>query len=329
IPDNDLETLFCPCPCPFSVYPQNWTFTPPSLISGPFPLSKNPRCSSACAACCCSLAPLPHGLWGPGVPLSRVHGPAAGPVPRGARSVRGDREGAGLRVLPRLCPDRGGVLWGLHAALLHGLRCYPTPGAAFPLQELLLGLGRCGPRVEVSGNPEATNEVHSTENPMNRRPVLDTRIWQESALKQHLKETKTKMKNNNVDEYRINRGPQSACQMELDKVLEEISKITTVDHRGPLENLSELKFPNCDPFGLYNIKQHNNVISVQVHDVNSARSWTGTEPPRTQMMTTRVLHAHRSQHFTRQRWIYRDVPVTILFDVAKFPVNNNTSTVSS
>lgn len=48
---------------------------------------------------------------------------------------------------------------------------------------------------------------------------------------------------------------QSACQQELDKVLEEIAKMTSEDNRGPLENLYELKFPNCDRHGLYNLKQ--------------------------------------------------------------------------
>lgn len=47
----------------------------------------------------------------------------------------------------------------------------------------------------------------------------------------------------------------SACQQELDQVLEEISKMTSEDNRGPLENLYGLKFPNCDRHGFYNLKQ--------------------------------------------------------------------------
>lgn len=160
-----------------------------------------------------------------------------------------------------------------------GLRCYPTPGAAFPLQELLMGLGRCGQRVEVGSSPEATNEVHGTESPGNKRPVLDSRTWQESALRQHLKDTKAKMKTNSMDENRTIRGPQSACQMELDKVLEQISKITTEDHRGPLENLSELKFPNCDPFGLYNIKQCNMSLHGQRGECWCVNPLTGDQIP--------------------------------------------------
>lgn len=48
---------------------------------------------------------------------------------------------------------------------------------------------------------------------------------------------------------------QSQCQQELDKVLEEISKMTFHDNKGHLENLYELKFPNCDSNGQYNVKQ--------------------------------------------------------------------------
>lgn len=179
-----------------------------------------------------------------------------------------------------VCARTQGQLCGVYTPRCStGLRCYPTPGAAFPLQELLMGLGRCGPRVELSGPTESNNEVHGTENPQSRRPALDSRTWQESALKQHLKGTQTKMKTNNVDEYRPNRGPQSACQLELDKVLEEISKITTEDHRGPLENLSELKFPNCDPFGLYNIKQCNMSLRGQRGECWCVNPLTGDQIP--------------------------------------------------
>lgn len=48
---------------------------------------------------------------------------------------------------------------------------------------------------------------------------------------------------------------QSACQQELDMVLEQISRMTSEDNRGPLESLYGLKFPNCDRQGLYNLKQ--------------------------------------------------------------------------
>lgn len=48
---------------------------------------------------------------------------------------------------------------------------------------------------------------------------------------------------------------QTACQQELNKVLEEISRMTSEDNRGPLENLYRLKFPNCDKDGFYSLKQ--------------------------------------------------------------------------
>ncbi len=63
---------------------------------------------------------------------------------------------------------------------------------------------------------------------------------------------------------------QSACQQELDKVLEEISKMTSEDNRGPLENLYGLKFPNCDRHGLYNLKQVSNGHSTGLNHSISA-----------------------------------------------------------
>lgn len=48
---------------------------------------------------------------------------------------------------------------------------------------------------------------------------------------------------------------QMACQQELNEVLEEISRMTSEDNRGPLENLYMLKFPNCDKDGSYSLKQ--------------------------------------------------------------------------
>ncbi|KAK7938895.1 hypothetical protein WMY93_002221 [Mugilogobius chulae] len=63
----------------------------------------------------------------------------------------------------------------------------------------------------------------------------------------------------------------------------EVSKITTEDHRGPLENLSQLKFPNCDRFGLYNIKQCNMSLHGQRGECWCVDPLTGqqivTSPP--------------------------------------------------
>ncbi|KAG7246154.1 hypothetical protein CRUP_003078, partial [Coryphaenoides rupestris] len=41
----------------------------------------------------------------------------------------------------------------------------------------------------------------------------------------------------------------SFCEQELNRVLEEVSRMTLQ------ENLYELHFPNCDRNGLYNLKQ--------------------------------------------------------------------------
>lgn len=48
---------------------------------------------------------------------------------------------------------------------------------------------------------------------------------------------------------------QSQCQQELDMVLEKISKMTFLNDKVSLENLYELKFPNCDKERQYNLKQ--------------------------------------------------------------------------
>lgn len=236
--------LLLPLLCVLLLWP------PPALLLGDL-VFRCPGCSAELLALC----PEVPGLCG-----EIVREPGCGCCPVCART-----EGEFCGVYTPRCST--------------GLRCYPTPGAAFPLQELLLGLGRCGQRLEAGSNPEATNEVHGTESPVNRRPALDSRTWQDLALKRHLKETETKMKTNNVDENRTNRGPQSACQMELDKVLEEISKITTEDHRGPLENLSELKFPNCDRFGQYNIKQCNMSLHGQRGECWCVNPLTGDQIP--------------------------------------------------
>ncbi|KAK1789210.1 hypothetical protein P4O66_015157 [Electrophorus voltai] len=85
----------------------------------------------------------------------------------------------------------------------------------------------------------------------------DANYWQikETAFRHHQNEQRTRMMVNRVEEPKTPRPRQSQCQQELDKVLDEISKMTFHDNRGPLENLYELKFPNCDQKGQYNLKQ--------------------------------------------------------------------------
>lgn len=60
---------------------------------------------------------------------------------------------------------------------------------------------------------------------------------------------------------------QSQCQQELDKVLEEISKMTFHDNKGHLENLYELTFPNCDSNGQYNVKQVCHTMNLLLRNI--------------------------------------------------------------
>ncbi|XP_068602686.1 insulin-like growth factor-binding protein 2-B [Brachionichthys hirsutus] len=159
-----------------------------------------------------------------------------------------------------VCARQVGELCGVYSPRCSsGLRCYPSRESEIPLQQLIQGLGRCGQKVDldVASVDQDTNEVHGTEIPSTKRPAIDVWIWQESARKQHQNERKTKMRSNQLEDPRTEKLLQSACEQELDKVLEEISRMTSEDNRGPLESLYELKFPNCDRHGLYNLKQCN------------------------------------------------------------------------
>ncbi|XP_074551233.1 insulin-like growth factor-binding protein 2-B [Halichoeres trimaculatus] len=183
-----------------------------------------------------------------------------------------------------MCARQEGEFCGVYSPRCSsGLRCYPTMDSDFPLQQLIQGFGRCGQIVEVDVTTvlEATNEVHGTENPLTKRPAIDAWFWQEWARTQHLNERKTKMKINQLEDTRAPKEPRSACQQELDKVLEEISKMTSEDNRGPLENLYELKFPNCDKHGLYNLKQCNMSTHGQRGECWCVDPLTGVQIPAT------------------------------------------------
>ncbi|XP_071374879.1 insulin-like growth factor-binding protein 2-B [Centroberyx affinis] len=186
-----------------------------------------------------------------------------------------------------VCARLEGELCGVYTPRCStGLRCYPSTDAELPLQQLIQGLGRCAQKVDLetttSQDHQDTNEVHGTESPPIRRPTKDARLWpKESAKKQHQNELKTKMKTNQPEEPRTQRLPQSSCQQELDKVLEEISKMTFQDNRGPLENLYELKFPNCDRHGLYNLKQCNMSTHGQRGECWCVNPLTGVQIPET------------------------------------------------
>lgn len=186
-----------------------------------------------------------------------------------------------------VCARLVGELCGVYTPRCStGLRCYPSTEDELPLQQLIQGLGRCAQTVNLevmaTQDQQATNEVHGTEVPLVKRPVIDTWLWLKgTAMKQHQNEFKTKMKTDPVEDTRTQRVPQSACQQELDKVLEEISKMTAEDNRGPLENLYELKFPNCDRHGLYNLKQCNMSTHGQRGECWCVNPLTGVQIPTT------------------------------------------------
>ncbi|XP_056145534.1 insulin-like growth factor-binding protein 2-B [Lampris incognitus] len=154
-----------------------------------------------------------------------------------------------------VCARLEGELCGVYTPRCStGLRCYPSADAALPLQQLIQGLGRCSQKVNVEVSA-SQNEVDSTEGPPVKKPPW---IWpKENAKQQHLNDLKSKMKTNRPDEPRTQILPQNSCEQELDKVLEEISRMTFQDNGGTLENLYELRFPNCDRHGMYNLKQCN------------------------------------------------------------------------
>ncbi|KAM9364865.1 insulin-like growth factor-binding protein 2-B [Pholidichthys leucotaenia] len=86
------------------------------------------------------------------------------------------------------------------------------------------------------------------------------------------------------DIFHTHNKPQPAtsiCQQELDKVLEEISKLTSEDNRGPLEKLYSLKFPSCDRRGLYNLKQCNMSTHGQRGECWCVDPLTGVQIPET------------------------------------------------
>ncbi|KAM9447796.1 insulin-like growth factor-binding protein 2-B isoform 1-T1 [Salvelinus alpinus] len=148
-----------------------------------------------------------------------------------------------------------------------GLRCYPTADSKLPLEQLVQGLGRCSQKVDPVPNstqePDDMSgpivEQHGTEAPTQKKPITDVRIWilsKDQATRQFQIELKSKMKTNNCPEEPKTQLPMKGpCKQEMDKVLEEISKMSFHDNRGPVENLYQLKFPNCEKIGQYNLKQ--------------------------------------------------------------------------
>uniref|UniRef100_A0A8C6SR35 Insulin-like growth factor binding protein 2a n=1 Tax=Neogobius melanostomus TaxID=47308 RepID=A0A8C6SR35_9GOBI len=139
-----------------------------------------------------------------------------------------------------------------------GLRCYPTPGAELPLEQLVQGMGQCRRRVEREDLKASYGQVLIIfEGPILQKPSKQAQ-WlgpKETAVRQHRQEQKAKMKTNKVEDAKPARPKQTQCQQELDQVLERISKMPFRDNRGPLEDLYALHIPNCDKRGHYNLKQ--------------------------------------------------------------------------
>uniref|UniRef100_A0A6I8NH41 Thyroglobulin type-1 domain-containing protein n=1 Tax=Ornithorhynchus anatinus TaxID=9258 RepID=A0A6I8NH41_ORNAN len=81
-------------------------------------------------------------------------------------------------------------------------------------------------------------------------------VLREKVTEQHRQLGKvTKHHPHGLDDKKLIR-PRTACQQELDQVLERISTLRLPeDERGPLEHLYSLHIPNCDRQGLYNLKQ--------------------------------------------------------------------------
>ncbi|XP_058258793.1 insulin-like growth factor-binding protein 2-A isoform X2 [Hemibagrus wyckioides] len=160
-----------------------------------------------------------------------------------------------------VCARRAGEPCGVYTPrCASGLRCYPEPDSELPLEQLVRGLGRCAIKAdgepstesaELSGEMLEGPVVEQTEVPTIRRPTKDSQ-WmgpKESAVIHHRQQMKTKMK------YKTEEPKVPRNKLEMEQVLERISKIPFQDNRGPLEDLYSVHIPNCDKRGQYNFKQ--------------------------------------------------------------------------
>ncbi|XP_051997980.1 insulin-like growth factor-binding protein 2-B [Xyrauchen texanus] len=161
-----------------------------------------------------------------------------------------------------VCARQKGELCGVYTPRCgSGLRCYPSANSELPLEQLIQGLGRCDNKVDLEPtmpipDPGYSGEVNGTRSPPQKKPGKENNYQhiKEIAVKQHLNKQRTKMFSPHEDP-KTPYPRQSQCQQELDRVLEEISRMSFHDNKGPLENLYDLKFPNCDKMGQYNLKQ--------------------------------------------------------------------------
>uniref|UniRef100_A0A8C5HEH0 Insulin-like growth factor-binding protein 2-B n=1 Tax=Gouania willdenowi TaxID=441366 RepID=A0A8C5HEH0_GOUWI len=170
-----------------------------------------------------------------------------------------------------LCARMEGELCGVYTPRCStGLRCYPTIDADFPLQQLIQGFGRCGHR----DDPEITESV--VNEPTNGIVFCFCFLTIIKSFGKNYLNIRRDNTFHSIDVLQI-----SACEQELEKVLEDISKMTSEDNRGPLENLYELKFPNCDRQGLYNLKQCNMSTHGQRGECWCVNPLTGVQIPTT------------------------------------------------
>lgn len=161
-----------------------------------------------------------------------------------------------------VCARQKGELCGVYTPrCATGLRCYPGAHSDLPLEQLIQGLGRCDIKVDLEttmSTPELghSGELNGTRPPPQKKPTKDNNYQhiKEIAVKNHLNKQRGRMLNQQ-DDLKVPYPRQSQCQQELDRVLEEISRMTFHDNKGPLENLYDLNFPNCDKTGQYNLKQ--------------------------------------------------------------------------
>ncbi|CAL8284686.1 insulin-like growth factor-binding protein 2-A [Gadus morhua] len=171
-----------------------------------------------------------------------------------------------------VCARQEGDFCGVYTPRCSGgLRCYPQPDSELPLEQLVQGQGLCGhqmdpepptwsldaPREHASSGEAVEAAVELDGEEAGWKPSKEP-SWlgpKESAVRLHRQEMKAKMKTNKVEEARPARPKQTQCQLELDQVLERISRMPFRENRGPLEDLYALHIPNCDRRGQYNLKQ--------------------------------------------------------------------------
>lgn len=185
-----------------------------------------------------------------------------------------------------VCARQKGELCGVYTPRCgSGLRCYPSANSELPLEQLIQGLGRCENKVDLE--PTMTNqesghsgEVNSTRSPLMKKTSKENNYqhYKEMAVKQHHNNKRNRMFSPQ-DDLKTLLPKLSQCQQDLDKVLENISRMTFHDNKGPLENLYDLKFPNCDKTGQYNLKQCHMSNHGQRGECWCVNPYTGVQIP--------------------------------------------------